>query len=80
MLDLALAAGEAPTRGGTKPQIIITMTLAQLVTGIGYATLDSGEQISAETARLLACDADVIPAALSHSPTLTHQPATPQIP
>ncbi|WP_272944054.1 DUF222 domain-containing protein [Actinopolymorpha alba] len=40
------------------------MTLAQLVTGIGYATLDSGEQISAETARLLACDADVIPAVL----------------
>ncbi len=38
LLDLALAAGEAPTRGGTKPQIIITMTLAQLVTGIGYAT------------------------------------------
>ncbi|WP_237742655.1 DUF222 domain-containing protein [Actinopolymorpha alba] len=64
MLDLALAAGEAPTRGGTKPQIILTMTLAQLVTGIGYATLDSGEQISAETARLLACDADVIPAVL----------------
>ncbi|WP_084678640.1 HNH endonuclease signature motif containing protein [Actinopolymorpha alba] len=64
LLDLTLAAGEAPTRGGTKPQIIITMTLAQLVTGIGYATLDSGEQISAETARLLACDADVIPAVL----------------
>ncbi|WP_020576404.1 HNH endonuclease signature motif containing protein [Actinopolymorpha alba] len=65
LLDLTLAAGEAPTRGGTKPQIIITMTLAQLVTGIGYATLDSGEQISAETARLLACDADVIPAVLN---------------
>lgn len=52
--------------GGERPRIVITMTLDQLLGDVpnGWAMLDSGAPISPETARRLACDADVVPAVL----------------
>lgn len=55
----------APRHGGDRPRIILTLDLADLISGLGAATLlGSGERISAATARRLACDADIIPAIL----------------
>lgn len=56
--------GELPARGGQRPHLVLTMGLAELVTGIGAATLDTGEKLSAAEARRLACDAGLIPMVL----------------
>jgi hypothetical protein len=58
--------GRLPAHGGDRPRVVITMSLSTLVSGLGAALdLDSGAQLSAETARRLACDAQVIPAVLN---------------
>lgn len=56
--------GKLPTRGGQRPHLELTMGLAELVTGLGTATLDTGGQLSAAEARRLACDAGLIPMVL----------------
>ncbi|MCA1672573.1 MAG: HNH endonuclease, partial [Actinobacteria bacterium] len=56
-----LDEGELPTRGGQRPHLVLTMGLAELVTGLGAATLDTGGQLTAAEARRLACDAMIIP-------------------
>ena len=53
-----------PTRGGCTATVVVTMTLDQLLTGLGAAGLDTGGQISASEARRLACTAGIIPAVL----------------
>jgi hypothetical protein len=58
-------AGGLPSNGGDRPRVVVTIPLAGLVTGLGAATnLDTGAQLSARTARRLACDAQLIPAVL----------------
>lgn len=59
-----LDEGELPSRGGQRPHLVLTMGLAELVTGIGVATLDTGGQLTATEARRLACDAGLIPMVL----------------
>lgn len=59
-----LDEGELPARGGKRPHLVLTMGLAELVTGLGAATLDTGGQLSAADARRLACDAGVVPMVL----------------
>ncbi|MGO1975463.1 MAG: DUF222 domain-containing protein, partial [Propionibacteriaceae bacterium] len=55
----------APTCGGDRPRVSILLNLEDLVNGTNGATLmNSGEPISPETARHLACDADLIPVVL----------------
>ncbi|MGH3906167.1 MAG: DUF222 domain-containing protein [Pseudonocardiaceae bacterium] len=56
--------GELPTRGGQRPHLVLTMGLAELVTGLGVATLDTGGHLTAADARRLACDAGIIPMVL----------------
>jgi hypothetical protein len=70
----ALNSGRLPTVGGEKPHLIATLpydTLkAQLETTAGQAMLN-GLPISPATARMLACDAGIIPAVLgSHGEVL----------
>jgi hypothetical protein len=61
----ALTRGEVPITGGHRPQVVVTVPLATLRGQLEAAgTLASGATISAETARLLACDAVIIPAVL----------------
>ncbi|MFL6128429.1 MAG: DUF222 domain-containing protein [Mycobacteriales bacterium] len=60
----AVAAGDLPAAGGEPPQVVVTVPLQVLRTGVGAGMLDDGNPISATTARRLACDARIIPAVL----------------
>lgn len=60
--DLTLATGRAPTLRTHRPQVVVTIPLADLVgtdTGPGAARTGFGAQISAARARWLACDGDI---------------------
>ncbi len=57
--------GLLPEQHGAKPRLTVTLTLEQLREGLGVATLDTGDQVSATALRRLACDAEVIPAVLA---------------
>jgi hypothetical protein len=67
LLDLCRLAGRhAPTAGGEKPHVTVTVdlpTLQRSPAGRG-ATLGDGTPLGAQAARRLACDAAVIPAVL----------------
>jgi hypothetical protein len=67
-LETRATAG-TPKAGGLAATVVVTMTLEQLLgdlTGSDKAALlDTGELISAATARRLACEAGLIPAVLS---------------
>ncbi len=67
LVDLAqraLQAGDLPTEGGERPQVVVTVSLAVLRGRIGSASLALGDPINADIARRLACDAQVIPVVL----------------
>ena len=59
-----LDVGFAPTQGGERPHVTVTMDLAALRGELGTAVLDHGGPITAAHARMLACDAMIIPAVL----------------
>ncbi len=52
--------GELPTRGGQRPHLVLTMSLNELIDGLGSALLDTGGCLSGAEARHLACDAYLI--------------------
>jgi hypothetical protein len=56
--------GRLPDTGGEAATLVVTLGLDALRTGLGYALLPTGDVISAEAARRLACDARIIPAVL----------------
>ena len=59
------ATGAAPgTGGGDRPRINVTIDLATLRGQLGHATLGNGAPITAEQARRLACDANILPVVL----------------
>ena len=66
LLRRAAIAGTTPARHGSRATITVTMALETLERRLGApgATLDWSGPISAETARRLACDAQVIPVLL----------------
>ncbi|MGH3619546.1 MAG: DUF222 domain-containing protein, partial [Pseudonocardiaceae bacterium] len=67
LVDLAhraLDAGDLPTEGGERPQVVVTVSLAMLRGRIGSASLALGGPINADIARRIACDAQVIPVVL----------------
>jgi hypothetical protein len=53
-----------PTHGGTTTSVMVTLDLDTLLTGIGVATTSTGDHITAEQARRLACQARIIPVVL----------------
>ena len=55
---------ELPKAGGVNATVVVTMTLDSLKGGLAAATLDTGDRISAATARRLACEAGVVPVLL----------------
>jgi len=59
-----LDVGFAPTQGGERPHVTVTMDLEALRGQLGTAVLDHGGPITAAQARMLACDAMIIPAVL----------------
>ncbi|MGO1974870.1 MAG: DUF222 domain-containing protein, partial [Propionibacteriaceae bacterium] len=65
MLEDLFTHQAAPASGGDRPRVSILLPFADLVNGTTGATLtNSGEPISPEAARHLACDADLIPVVL----------------
>lgn len=60
----ARSAEEFPTTGGEPPHVTVTIDWDALRAGLGTATLDYGQLISAATARRIACDCKVIPVVL----------------
>lgn len=63
-MNCLLDEGELPTRGGQRPHLVLTMKLPDLIDGLGTATLDTGECLTAAEARRMACDAGIIPMVL----------------
>jgi len=67
LLNYTQRAADLPMEAGEKPALILTMSLGDL-RGRGEPPLLNGDMpITAEQARLLACDARVIPAVLGNS-------------
>ena len=68
---LLLGTDVLPESHGATPRLSLTMNLSDLIDGVGTATLETGETLSASAVRRLACDAEVIPIVLgSHSEVL----------
>ena len=59
-----LPADGLPAAGGSNATVVVTMTLETLLGGLKAAALDTGDLVSAPQARVLACQAGVIPAVL----------------
>jgi hypothetical protein len=64
LCDRARAAAEFPTTAGEPPHVTVTINWDALRTGLGAATMDYGQLISAATARRIACDCKLIPVVL----------------
>jgi len=63
-----LDTGAVPMQGGEKPHLTITICFHDLQLRLaGHATFDTGQPVSPETARRLACDATIIPMVLGSS-------------
>ena len=61
---LALAGGDLPDNGGDRPQVVVTVPFDPLRQAFGTGVVDTGDRLSADTARRLACDARILPAVL----------------
>jgi hypothetical protein len=59
-----LPAGGYPGRAGNGCEVLVTVELDALLTGLGSAGLDGGVAITAGEARRLACNAGLVPAVL----------------
>ena len=64
MLRRYLDLGDAPLQGGERPHVTVTIDLEALRSGLGAGTLEHGGPISAGQARMLACDARIVPAVM----------------
>ncbi len=63
IIHVAADSGAAPTRGGVKPHLAITVDHRVLTDKVGTAALDDGTTLR-RTARRLACDARLVPIVL----------------
>jgi Domain of unknown function (DUF222) len=62
---LALRTGDLPDSGGGEPaQLVVTTSYDVMVGQLGAGMLDTGQTLSAESVRRLACDAQILPAVL----------------
>ncbi|RAO52345.1 HNH endonuclease signature motif containing protein [Micromonospora saelicesensis] len=61
---LALRTGQLPDNGGDRPQLVVTVSLEELVKGVRAGTLETGTRLTPGAVRRLACDAGVLPVVL----------------
>jgi hypothetical protein len=61
---LAMSCGDLPDNGGERPQLSVTVSYDAVNKELRRARLDTGESLSAEAARRIACDAQVLPVML----------------
>ena len=60
------AVGDLPDHGGDRPQVVVTVRLATLKDGLhGLGYLDDGTALTPAAARLMACDALVLPVVMN---------------
>ncbi len=64
-VDLALNSPELPLQAGERAHVMVAVSLEDLKSGVGQATLGDTGRISAAEARIQACDCKIIPAVLS---------------
>ena len=64
LLERLDGRGVPDLSSGAGPTVVVTMSLETLRGGLAAATLDTGDRITAHTARRLACEAGIIPAVL----------------
>jgi hypothetical protein len=64
LLESHLAVDTMPTVHGSPFGLVVTISLEALKSGLGAATLEGGERISAGEARRLCCRSGIIPAVL----------------
>jgi hypothetical protein len=62
--QLALDTETLPEHGGDRPGVVVTLNYDILQQVVQGGTLDTGERLSPEAVRRLACDAKVVPAVL----------------
>jgi hypothetical protein len=60
----SVAEADLPRHGQAATGVVVTLGYEALVTGLGTATTSTGEVLSAEQARRLACQAAILPAVL----------------
>jgi hypothetical protein len=63
-IDLALDTPDLPVQAGERAHVMVTISLDDLKTGLGTATLGGLGTVSAAEARIHACDCKLIPAVL----------------
>ncbi|MDX3195403.1 DUF222 domain-containing protein [Streptomyces sp. MN03-5084-2B] len=63
-VDLALNSPDLPMQAGERAHVMVAVSLEDLKTGVGKATLGDTGTISAAEARVHACDAMIVPAVL----------------
>ncbi len=63
-LDAQESEGLLPEQHGAKPRVTVAPDFETLRQGVGAASLDSGDALSASAVRRIACDADIIPTVL----------------
>jgi hypothetical protein len=61
---LALRTEQLPDNGGDRPQIALTVPYDVVRKELGVGQLDTGERLTAEQVRRLACDAHILPIVL----------------
>ena len=59
-----LDIGSAPTQGGERPHLLVTVSEESLRQRIGSGRLGYGDRVPIEQVRMLACDSQVVPAVL----------------
>jgi hypothetical protein len=68
ILSYALRTGDLPDTGGEPPQVLIIMSLDQLINGLdplrGPLTDEHGHPLTPGRIRMMACDAGIIPAVM----------------
>jgi hypothetical protein len=62
--ERAAATDLLPESHGAMPRVSVTIDLEDLKKQTGFGTTETGEDLSAETVRRMACDADLIPIVL----------------
>ena len=66
LTDHYLSCGQAPTFGADRPRVTVTIDYDVLIGKLGTATLlDADVQLTAQQARRLACDAEILPVVLA---------------
>jgi hypothetical protein len=63
--QLALRTGQLPATGGQPAQITVTIDLDTLQRDLAIGHLDTGQLLTPEATRRIACDAHIIPAILN---------------